>query len=244
MSSKLNNARVILMAGGRGTRLLPLTTVLPKPLLPLGDKAILEILLGQLKENGFHDVTICTGYLKQLIMVVAGDGSKFGMNIDYHSEESPLGTAGAIAGLDNLTDPFIVMNGDLLTSLNYGRMYDYHQSSNADLTIGVYFREVKIDFGVVKTTESGEFEGFDEKPVYPMRVSMGVNVLAKSVIDLIPKGSYMDMPDLVKAVHSNGGKIACYEEDCYWLDIGRMDDYALAQEQFENNSELFGVSSK
>jgi NDP-sugar pyrophosphorylase family protein len=233
------NVRSIILAGGKGMRLRPLTAVFPKPLVPLGNKSIIEILLAQLRQNGLQDVTICTGYLAGLIRAVCGDGSKYGLNIEYINEDKPLGTAAPLQYVENLSDPVIVMNGDLLTTMSYKNMIEYHISENADITIGAYQRDVKIDFGVIKSGEDGAFQGFTEKPTYHYEVSMGVNVVSKRAIEMISSGSYLDMPDFILHVHKMGGKIALYREDCYWLDIGRLDDYALAQDEFEKNESSF-----
>jgi len=230
----------VILAGGKGTRLRPLTAVFPKPLVPLGNKPIIEILLRQLQAVGLTRINICTGYLAELIMAVCGDGSKYGLEITYTSEESPLGTAAPLAEIQDLADPFIVMNGDLLTTLNFGKMMDFHVAEQADITVGVFQRDIKIDFGVVDSNEQGEFLGFREKPTFYHEVSMGVNVIGQGAMQHVVRGEYLDMPDLVLKVHENGGKVALYrEEGCYWLDIGRMDDYALAQEQFEQQEGLF-----
>jgi len=238
-SIDVRDIRVVILTGGKGTRLRPLTAVFPKPLVPLGDRPILEILLRRLAAFGFKDITLCTGYLSELLMAVFGDGSKFGLSLEYSHEEVPLGTAGPLALIDNLTDPFVVMNGDLLTTLRFPRMVQYHIDEGADATIGLYPREVRIDFGVIETNEQGHFTGYVEKPTYRYEVSMGVNVLSPSVLKHAKAGERMDMPDLIRQVHREGGKVCCYREDCFWLDIGRMDDYALAQERFaENQDEL------
>ena len=232
--------RSVILAGGKGTRLRPLTAVFPKPLVPLGSKAIIEILLRRLKQFGLTDVTLCTGYLSEMIMALCGDGSKFGLNIDYVHEEQPLGTAGPLALLEKTTDPIIVMNGDLLTTMNFSKMLESHRATNADITIGVYQREVKIDFGVVEKNPNDKFVGFKEKPTYHFDVSMGVNIIGKAAIKHIKeKGKYLDMPDLILAVNKSGGKVNCYQEDCFWLDIGRLDDYGLSQKEFEENEERF-----
>lgn len=232
--------RSIILAGGKGTRLRPLTAVFPKPLVPLGNKAIIEILLRRLKQFGLTDVTLCTGYLSEMIMTLCGDGSKFGLNIDYVHEKQPLGTAGPLALLEKTTDPVMVMNGDLLTTMNFSKMLESHRTTNADITIGVYQREVKIDFGVVEKNQNDEFIGFKEKPTYHFDVSMGVNIIGKTAMKHIKeKGEYFDMPDLILAVNKSGGKVNCYQEDCFWLDIGRLDDYGLAQKEFEENEERF-----
>jgi NDP-sugar pyrophosphorylase family protein len=238
--------RAVILAGGKGTRLKPLTAVFPKPLVPLGNKPIVEILLRRLASSGLKDVTICTGYLAELIKAVCGDGSKFGLSIEYVGEEQPLGTAGPLSLISNLTDPFIVMNGDLLTTLNFQSMLNFHRRQKADFTVGVFPREVKIDFGVIQFDKDGEFDGYREKPKYNFEVSMGVNVIGLAAMKHLMAGKYLDMPDLVLKTHSSGGRVKCYRENCRWLDIGRMDDYALAQDEFTQNEEAFlnGATSK
>lgn len=238
-NSDLKNIRAVILAGGKGTRLRPLTAVFPKPLVPLGNRAIIEILLQRLAQSGIVDVTISTGYLAELIKAVCSDGSRFGLNIEYVGEDQPLGTAGPLSLIDNLTDPVIVMNGDLLTTLDFTEMIRYHHEQKADMTIGVFPREVKIDFGVVEMSESGEFQGFSEKPTFHYDVSMGVNVIGASAMKHVIPGQRLDMPDLVLNVHKSGGKVACFRQECRWLDIGRLDDYALAQEEFERDEEAY-----
>lgn len=230
---------VVILAGGKGTRLRPLTAVFPKPLVPLGNKPILEILLTRLAGLGFRSVVLCTGYLEELLRAVVGDGSRFGLAIRYVHESEPLGTAGPVANIPDLTDTFLVMNGDLLTTLDFRKMLQYHHAQGADATIAVYRREVRIDFGVIKNNGNGVFEDYIEKPEYQFEVSMGVNVLNRSVLEHLTPGRFADMPDLIKTVHETGGTVRCYREDCFWLDIGRMDDYARAQEEFVQNEATF-----
>jgi NDP-sugar pyrophosphorylase family protein len=237
--SKVSNIRAVILAGGKGTRLRPLTAVFPKPLVPLGNKPVIEILLRRLASSGLMDVTICTGYLGELIQAVCGDGGKYGLRIEYVNEESPLGTAGPLSLISNLTDPVIVMNGDLLTTLDFRRMIAFHHEQNADLTVGIFPREVKIDFGVVECGESGEFQGFREKPTFNFDVSMGVNIIGRAAQALVPQKQNFDMPDLVLQTHRSGLNVRCYRQPCRWLDIGRMDDYALAQEEFTENESAF-----
>jgi NDP-sugar pyrophosphorylase family protein len=232
--------KAVILAGGRGTRLKPLTTVFPKPLVPLGNKPIIEILLRRLAGFGFRNVTLCTGYLSELVMAVCGDGSRFGVRVEYsHEEGEPLGTAAPLAGVRDLTDPFVVMNGDLLTTLDFRNLLRFHAEQHADVTIGAYRRDIKIDLGVVESDENGRFLNFKEKPVYHFEVSMGVNVLTPEVMCHVRPGEYLDMPDLILKVHESGGNVRCYREDCFWLDIGRMEDYALAQQRFEENEHMF-----
>ena len=238
MKSTEARIKAVLLAGGKGTRLRPLTAVFPKPLVPVGHKPIIEVLLAKLKNAGLTDVTISTGYLAELVMALCGDGAKFGLNIDYTKEEKPLGTAGPLGLIEDLPDDFVVMNGDLLTTLNFPKMIAYHREQQSDVTIGIFRREVKIDFGVVDT-EDGVFKGFREKPTFNYDVSMGFNILSNRVLKYVKKNEYLDMPDLILKVHEDGGKVNCYREDCYWLDIGRMDDYEQAQKDFEQNEALF-----
>jgi NDP-sugar pyrophosphorylase family protein len=237
--SPVASVRAVILAGGKGTRLRPLTAVFPKPLVPLGEKPVIEILLRRLQAFGLRDVTLCTGYLAELIRAVCGDGSKFGLRIEYIHEEQPLGTAGPLALVPNLTDPFLVMNGDLLTTLDFGRMLDFHRREQADLTIGLYPREVRIDFGVIERDAQGQFQGYTEKPTYHFDVSMGVNILSLRTMRHVAPGQRLDMPELVVNVHQAGGRVCCHRESCQWLDIGRMDDYAQAQEEFCRNEASF-----
>ena len=235
----MSGIRAVILAGGKGTRLRPLTAVFPKPLVPLGNKSVVEILLRRLAASGLTDITICTGYLSELIQAVCGDGSKFGLRIEYVNEEEPLGTAGPLSLIPNLTDPFILMNGDLLTTLDFRRMIDFHRGERADFTLGLFPREVKIDFGVIELNGDGQFNGYREKPSYNFEVSMGVNVLGLSVMKHLKNAQRLDMPDLVLKVHRSGGRVVCYRQSCRWLDIGRMDDYAEAQEEFSKNEAAF-----
>jgi NDP-mannose synthase len=239
MSSHTNGVRTVILAGGKGTRLRPLTAVFPKPLVPLGNKPVIEILLRRLAASGLTDVTICLGYLGELIQAVCGDGNKFGLHIEYVHEEQPLGTAGALSLISNPSDPMLVLNGDLLTTLDFTSMLDFHRQSRAEFTVAVFPREVKIDFGVIEFTDKQEFNGYREKPTYNFEVSMGVNIIARSALHHIVKGQRLDMPDLVLKVHAAGGRVKCFRQPCQWLDIGRMDDYAKAQDEFCQNDAVY-----
>jgi NDP-sugar pyrophosphorylase family protein len=161
------------------------------------------------------------------------------LEICYSKEEQPLGTAGPLGLIKELSDPFVVMNGDLLTTLNFNKMIEYHTAQAADFTIGAFKRDVKIDFGVVESDTNGKFVGFKEKPTFHFEVSMGVNIIGHSALKYIKKGNYLDMPDLILQIKDNGGHVCCYREECFWLDIGRMDDYALAQKEFSENELRF-----
>ena len=227
--------QALILAGGRGTRLHPYTTVLPKPLMPVGDYPILEIILRQLKGAGITDVILAVGYLSQLLQAFFQKGERLGLNISYSFEERALGTAGPIAlAMDQLEDDFLVMNGDLMTTLKYQNIMAFHQDKGAAATLGIYQRDVKVDFGVLETDAQGKLVRYVEKPTYHFDVSMGVNVLNKNAIQSYLKiGEYLDIPDLMRKLCQDGYPVHCYRESCYWLDIGRMDDYRTATEIFE-----------
>lgn len=233
--------QALILAGGRGTRLHPYTTVLPKPLMPVGDYPILEIILRQLKNAGVTDIILAVGYLSQLLQAFFQEGKRLGLNISYSFEERALGTAGPIAlAIDQLDDDFLVMNGDLMTTLSYQNLLAFHKDRSAAATIGVYQRDVKIDFGVIESDEQSQLIRYIEKPTYHFDVSMGVNVLNKSSIKpYLKAGEYLDIPDLMVQLCKDGYPVHCYREPCYWLDIGRLDDYRTATEIFESRQAEF-----
>ena len=170
--------QALILAGGKGTRLRPYTTVLPKPLMPIGDYPVLEIILRQLKRAGINEIILAVGYMSQLFQAFFQDGERYGLRISYSFEDQPLGTAGPIAlALEQLDDDFLVMNGDLLTTLNYQNLLSFHKSKRAAATIGLYQREVKVDFGVIKSDEENRLVQYVEKPIYNFSVSMGVNAI-------------------------------------------------------------------
>lgn len=223
---------VVIMAGGRGTRLAPYTTVLPKPLMPVGDMPVLEVLLRRLAAAGLTDVHLAVGHLAELIEAYFGDGTRFGVRLRYWREEEPLGTAGPLATIETAAPRLLVMNGDLLTSLDFGELLDAHAVSKAVATVGVHRRDVPIEFGVVKL--AGErIVGFEEKPTLSYDVSMGVYVFEREVIALVPRGRRFDFPDLVGAMLARGLPINAYVSSAFWLDIGRHEDYELAVSRFE-----------
>ncbi len=235
--------KAVILAGGKGTRLRPYTHVLPKPLMPLGEDdpmPILEVVLRQLVRHGFNDVTIITGYLTELIETFCGDGRKFGARIDYRREVSPLGTAGGLTLVDRPDEAALVINGDILTTLDYGAMYDFHRSRGAAATIASYPREVKIDFGVLQFGDDPHvLTGYTEKPEYSFQVSMGVYILDPSAWDYLVAGRSVGMPDLLESMRTTGRPVHCYRQKCYWLDIGRHDDYATANEIFDSRRAAF-----
>jgi len=225
--------RAIVLAGGKGTRLAPYTTVLPKPLMPIGDMPILEVLIRQLRKAGVLRITLAVGHLSSIMMAYFGNGSSFGVDITYSHEEKPLGTAGPLSLLAPPEEPFMVMNGDLLTDLDFVRMAETHERSGSIATIGLYRRDVKIDLGVIVADDAGKVTDYIEKPVYSYLVSMGMYVFDPAVLASIPRDERFDLPDLIRALIASGQSVASYLHEGYWLDIGRPDDYQRAQLEFE-----------
>jgi NDP-mannose synthase len=233
--------QALILAGGRGTRLRPYTSVLPKPLMPVGDQPILEVILRQLKQAGITEVILAVGYMGQLFQALFEDGSRLGLKIQYSLEKESLGTAGPIAlVLDKLQDDFLVLNGDLLTTLNYGRICAFHRDRNASATIGCYPREVPIEFGVIEKDADLRLVRYIEKPIYNFDVSMGINVLNKKAVSpYLNPDEFLNIPDLMNRLLTDGHAVYCYSEPCFWLDIGRVDDYQQALEIFELKKDQF-----
>ncbi|MBN1661420.1 MAG: NTP transferase domain-containing protein [Anaerolineae bacterium] len=231
--------KAVILAGGRGQRLAPYTTILPKPLLPIDDIPILEVVVRQLRDAGFDDITMAVGYLAELLMAYFGDGDKFDVRIRYSREEQPLGTAGPLALVDHLDEPFLVMNGDLLTTLDYRAMWSIHTRGGTHATLATFQRSVKIDLGVIETDGEGSVTAYVEKPTYHYTVSTGIYVFDPLVLSFIPKGNKMDLPDLVTAMMAGGHRVATFPFDGYWLDIGRPDDYERAVDEFRRHRALF-----
>lgn len=223
---------VVVLAGGAGTRLRPYTTVLPKPLMPVGDMPVLEILLRQLATAGFMRANLAVGHLAELIEAYFGDGRRFGLELVYWRETEPLGTAGPLSEIRLEGDRVLVMNGDLLTTLKVGSVVDGHVASGAAATLAVRSREVPIDFGVVHV-DGGQVSSFEEKPVITYDVSMGVYVFEMKVVKLLERGVKYDFPDLLQEVLRRGWPVHAHRSTDFWLDIGRIDDYARALDEFE-----------
>lgn len=229
----MSELRAFVLAGGRGSRLHPFTTVIPKPLVPVGEMPILEVLLRQLRASGFGRVTISVGYLASLIESYCGDGDRWDLSVDYVREQEPLGTAGALGLLDDLTDDrILVTNGDILTDLDFGDITRAHDPDDG-ATICANRRQVSVDFGVLRMTEDGCLDSYDEKPTLAYEVSMGVNVIsAWAVRDFVHAGERLDMPDLMRAIVASGHRVRVQSTDAYWLDMGRMEDLETATEVF------------
>lgn len=227
----------VILAGGRGVRLRPYTTALPKPLVPIGDEyAIIEVVLRQLRADGFDSITIAIGHLGQLIRAYCGDGSQWGLDITYWSEDQPLGTMGPIVtNLGELPEHFLVMNGDVLTDLPYRQLLEGHATSGAPLTVAAYDRVVKIDFGVLEIGgETGDrIAEFREKPVEHFSVSMGVYAASRETLRPYPPGEPLGFDELVLDLLKAGTPPRVHPFDGYWLDIGRPDDYDRANEEWD-----------
>jgi NDP-mannose synthase len=225
---------VVILAGGRGTRLMPYTTTLPKPLVPVGDYPILDILLRQLAGQGFKKITLAVGHLAGLIQAYFKQGQDWGVHLTYAYETTPLGTAGPIARLPRENHPILVLNGDLLTTLNFEQLVHFHHEKQAVATIGTKRRTETVQFGVIETAPNGQITRYKEKPNLDYLVSMGIYVFSPEVRDCIPPLDKFDFPDLVQRLIEDKKRVLAYESNAYWLDIGRPDDYQRANADFPN----------
>lgn len=224
--------KAVILAGGKGTRLAPYTKILPKPLMPIDDMPILEVLLRQMKRAGVDQAILTVGHLAHLLETFFQDGSQWGLPISYSYEPCPLGTAGPIALVDGLTDTFLVTNGDVLTTLDLKALIEFHKEHQATATIAVHKRQVRIDLGVIQWDGGYQLKGYIEKPTYDYVVSMGIYVFEPRVIQYIPRQQYLDFPDLVLKMLAAGEKVIGFPYDGYWKDLGRPDDYEQAAQDF------------
>ena len=232
----VDTTRAVVLAGGRGTRLRPYTAVLPKPLMPVGDRPILDVVLRQLRRHGFGHVTVATGHLAELIEAFVRDGRAYDLAVDYHREDEPLGTVGALALIEDLHEPFLVMNGDVLTDLDYRALMAHHHASGAAATIAVTARTVQISLGVMRFEDDADdarVTDYVEKPSMDYEASMGVYAFSPAVLAHIEPGERLDFPDLVLRLLKAGEKVQAWRPEAYWLDIGRHEDYEQAMEEFE-----------
>jgi NDP-sugar pyrophosphorylase family protein len=227
--------KVVILSGGKGRRLAPYTMIFPKPLVPIDDKPILEIIIKQLAQYGYKDVIMAVGHLSELIETYFGDGSKYGVNIEYSAEKQPLGTAGPLCLVkDKLDGTFILMNGDILTDLNFEKLVEFHKSSNASATISLTSRKVDLNYGIVEMDENRNLSGWSEKPTMDYFVSMGIYVLEPEAIELIPENQAFDLPNLILELMKNNKIVKGYPYDGYWLDIGRPEDNEKALNEYES----------
>lgn len=235
--------RAVILAGGKGTRLAPYTTVLPKPLMPVGDVPILEVVIRQLRHYGFDRITLAVGHLAELLMAYCGDGAKFGVQIDYSREERPMGTAGALGLVPDLNETFLLMNGDVLTTLNYAALVEYHRAQGGLVTIACNRRGVHVDLGVLESDSHNRLVEYIEKPTLHYHASMGIYVFEPEALRHIQPGQPLDFPDLIRRLLAEGCDVVTYPYDGYWLDIGRPDDYAQAASDFDRLREQLVPSS-
>jgi dTDP-glucose pyrophosphorylase/CBS domain-containing protein len=220
--------RAVVMAGGYGTRLLPLTHDLPKPMLPVGDRPLLELIVEQLRGAGIRKVNFTTHYKGEVIADHFKDGQEFGIDICYVNEDQPLGTAGALSLLEESDEPLLVMNGDILTRVDFRAMHDFHREHDADLTVAVRQYEFHVPYGVIET-RGAEVIGISEKPVVRQFINAGIYLLNPSVIRLIPNGQASDIPDLIDRLVKEDRRVVCFPIREYWLDIGKSDHYDQAR---------------
>ena len=227
--------RAVILAGGKGTRLWPYTSVLPKPLLPVGDRPILSVVLGQLRRAGVTRATLAVGHMAEMFPQVLVNGPKAGLRIDYARERRPLGTAAPLRNIRGLRDTFLVLNGDILTDLDYRDLLRHHRSCGATATIATFKRRVPVDFGVIETGSDGMLSGYHEKPMLNYRVSMGIYVFEPAVLRYIPRRGHFDFPDLVNGLLEAGESVSAYPFRGRWLDIGRPDDFLSAQQEMSRH---------
>jgi NDP-sugar pyrophosphorylase family protein len=230
---------VVILAGGKGTRLAPYTTVLPKPLMPVADMPILEVVIRQLRHYGFRNVVVSVGHLSELIHAFFGDGSKWQTHISYVIEDQPLGTIGPLRLVRGLDRPFIVMNGDLLTDINFAELYEYHGRGGQMATVAATVRTVQISLGVLDVNDKRELVGFREKPTHSYSASMGIYVYDPAIIEIIPENTHYGFDNLMLDMLARKSTVRTFPFDGLWLDIGRHEDYERATEEFERYRHRF-----
>ena len=236
--------KAVILAGGKGSRLAPYTKVIPKPLMPIGDMPIMEVLLHQIKRAGVDEVILSVGHMASLLRAFFQEGEQLGMCIRYSYEKTPLGTAGPLAMVDGLDDTFLVMNGDVLTTLDFSELVKFHHASKALVTIAMYNRQVNIDLGVLQLNGGHEVTGYIEKPTYDFQVSMGVYVFEPAVLKYIPLQQYYDFPTLILRLLEAGERVVGFPFSGYWQDLGRPDDYEQAILDFETMRAQFLVGGE
>lgn len=239
LSERTMVMRAVIMAGGRGQRLYPYTLVLPKPLVPLGEKPVLEIVIRQLAAKGFDHITIAVGYHAELIMAVMGDGSRLGIKIDYSLEETPLNTVGPLTLIANLDEPFLVMNGDLLTDLDFRSLFETHRNNGSIATIATHKRHVRLSLGVVSHDAENHITGFQEKPSFDYNVSMGIYIFEPRIMNYIPTGKPYGFDQLIADLLQKKETVSVYPFEGHWLDMGTLDDLNYAIEEFESHKERY-----
>jgi NDP-sugar pyrophosphorylase family protein len=231
--------RAIILCGGKGTRLKPYTIVLPKSLMPVGEYPIVEVVLRQLVRHGFKHITMAVNHQADLIMAFFGNGKKWNVKIDYSIEDKPLNTMGPLKLIKDLPDTFLIMNGDVLTDLDYNKFFNYHIKNKNLFTISSFIREEKTEFGILEVKRNNILAGFKEKPIVQYEVSMGVYVASKKILDYIPADKPFGFDELMHKLVNLKQKVAVKRHYGFWLDIGRTDDYAQAINEFETKKSIF-----
>lgn len=231
--------RAVILAGGLGTRLRPYTITIPKPLVPVGDLPILEIIIRQLVNNGFRHITIAVNHQAELIRAFFGDGSKWDIEIDYSLEDKPLSTMGPLKLIPDLPKNFLVMNGDILTDLSYRILAEYHIKNDNIFTISSHQRDERVDYGVLEVDVNDRLCGFREKPLMSYHVSMGIYIVSRDALNYIPSNTFYGFDDLMRDLMKDALPAGVRVHNGKWLDIGRPDDYSIAVEQFEDMRDLF-----
>jgi NDP-sugar pyrophosphorylase family protein len=231
--------RAIILAGGKGRRLQPYTITFPKPMVPVGDMPILEIVVRQLKNSGFTHITLAVGHLAELLMAYFQDGSRWGVRIDYSREEEPLGTSGPLLLIGDLPENVLVMNGDILTTLDYAELLRFHLRTKAMLTIACHRCNTRVDLGVIEFDGRMQVTGYREKPTIPYDASMGIYVFNRRALEDFAPGTYIDLPTVVQKLIEKERIVKVYLSDTVWLDIGRPSDYEVASIQFQAMKDLF-----
>lgn len=233
--------KVVILAGGKGRRLKPYTTSFPKPMMPVGDKPILEILIRQLALYGQKDIILAVGHLAELLMSFFGDGSQFGVKIQYSREETPLGTIGPVSLVrEKLKETFMVINGDTLTDLDYSKLLAHHKKSKCIATVALSKRVIEIDFGVPTLTAKSTIEKYEEKPKMTYQVGTGICVFEPEIFTYIKTGERLDLPDVLKRLFASGKTVNAYVHEGYWFDIGRPADYEAACQFIEKSQNGVG----
>jgi len=242
--TSLETTPIVILAGGRGTRLAPYASVLPKPLMPVGERAILEIVVEQLASCGASKINLCVGYLAHLIRAVFDQRIDSGVEITYVHEQDALGTAAPLRLVDDLNDTFLVMNGDILTTLDYRDLISFHRASGNILTIATQERSIKIDYGILHIDDASRVRAFEEKPEIVSLVSMGIYVMEPAVLDYIPAGTHSDFPDLVRSLLRTHLPVGAYRYSGMWFDIGRHEDYERAVAAWTANANGAGAAAQ
>jgi NDP-mannose synthase len=241
-NGSLSDMKAVILAGGRGTGLAPYTSVLPKPLMPIGERSILEIVVEQLEHAGVVNIDFCVGYLSHLIQAVFESRQNGHVNITYVREPDALGTAAPLRLVEDLDRTFLVMNGDVLTTLDYQDLVSYHREQGNLLTIAARERSITVDYGILHIDVAQRVRDFEEKPQIVTPVSMGIYVMEPEVLEHIPEGRHFDFPDLVAALLAAGLPIGAYRHDGLWFDIGRQEDYERAVSAWSENSNGNGTA--